>query len=142
MNVNTEKLKDRGAEITGAIRKIQSYAALPDETFWADERNLYSVKYLLLQAMEAAGSICVHVMAKEFQQAASNYSSCFESLAEREVISGDLSSKLRKMIRFRNILVHRYWEVDDSKILEYARSDARDLIDFLRAVWAFLGLRP
>jgi uncharacterized protein YutE (UPF0331/DUF86 family) len=141
MNVNTEKIKARAADIAGAIEKVKTYANLPDEQFWADERNLYSVKYLLLQAMEAAGSICVHVMAKEFQQAASNYAACFEKLAACEVISAELSSRLRKMIRFRNILLHRYWEVDDSRILEYARKDLQDLHDLLSAVWTFLGIK-
>ncbi|MFP3928978.1 MAG: type VII toxin-antitoxin system HepT family RNase toxin [Desulfobacteraceae bacterium] len=68
-------------------------------------------------------------------------SNCFEKLAACEVISAELSSRLRKMIRFRNILVHRYWEVDDSRILEYARKDLQDLHDLLSAVWTFLGIK-
>lgn len=138
--VNAEKLKARAADIQTSVDKIQTYAALADHDFWGDERNLYSVKYLLLQAMEALGSICVHVLARRFQVAASNYAACFQELEQRGVLSADLAGKLRKMIRFRNILVHRYWEVDDQRVLEYARHDVRDMQEMLQAVWSFLGL--
>ncbi len=137
--INPEKLKARAADIRESIEKIQTYAALPDSDFWADERNLYAIKYLLLQAMEALGSICVHVLAKRFQVAVSNYATCFEELEKKGVLSADLSKKLRKMIRSRNILVHRYWEVDDQRVLEYARGHVDDMLEVLRSVWSFLG---
>ena len=138
--VNLEKLKSRAADIRSAIEKIQTYTTLPDSDFWADERNIYAVKYLLLQSMEALGSICVHVLARRFQVAVSNYASCFQELEGKNVISPALSNKLRKMIRFRNIMVHRYWEVDDERVLEYARNDVQDMLLMLKAVWEFLGI--
>jgi uncharacterized protein YutE (UPF0331/DUF86 family) len=78
-------------------------------------------------------------LAKRFQVAVSNYATCFEELEKKGVLSSDLSKKLRKMIRFRNILVHRYWEMDDQRVLEYARPDVQDIMEMLRAVWYFLG---
>ena len=139
-NVNLEKLKARAADIRSAVEKVQTYTDLSDPDFWADERNIYTVKYLLLQAMEALGSICVHVLARQFQVAVSNYASCFQELEDKNVISSELSGKLRKMIRFRNIMVHRYWEVDDERVLEYARNDVQDILQMLKAVWEFLGI--
>ena len=138
--VNLEKLKARAADIKSAVEKIQTYTDLSDSDFWTDERNIYAVKYLLLQAMEALGSICVHVLARQFHVAVSNYASCFQELEDKEVISSELSGKLRKMIRFRNIMVHRYWEVDDERVLEYARNDVQDMLQMLKAVWEFLGI--
>lgn len=138
--INQEKLKARAADIRSAVQKIESYAGLSDQDFWSDERNIYAVKFLLFQAMEAIGSICVHVLAKRFQVAVSNYATCFQELEQRDVLSEELSRKLRKMIRFRNIMVHRYWEVDDQRVLDYARHDVQDMIEMLRSVWAFLRL--
>lgn len=139
-NVNLEKLKARAADVRSAVEKVQTYTGLSDSDFWADERNIYAVKYLLLQSMEALGSICVHVLARRFQVAVSNYASCFQELEDKNVISPALSNKLRKMIRFRNIMVHRYWEVDDERVLEYARNDVQDMLLMLKAVWEFLGI--
>jgi uncharacterized protein YutE (UPF0331/DUF86 family) len=44
------------------------------------------------------------------------------------------------MIRFRNILVHRYWEVDDKKVVQYARQDIEDFTEILKAIWNFLHI--
>lgn len=141
-SINEEKLKARAADISKAVEKIQIYSGLSDDDFWSDERNIYAVKYLLLQAMEGLGAICIHVLAKRFQAAVSNYATCFEELEQRKVLSPELAGKLRKMIRFRNILVHRYWEVDDQRVLEYARNDVQDMLEMLRVVWVFLGYFP
>ena len=45
-----------------------------------------------------------------------------------------MTDKLRKMAKFRNKLIHRYWEVEDRNILEYARKDIGDFEDYMRAV--------
>jgi uncharacterized protein YutE (UPF0331/DUF86 family) len=138
--MNTEKLKARAADVRSAVAKIAKYTALPDDVFWSDERNLFSVKYLLLQSMEALGSICVHVLAKEFNFPASSYASCFEEMEKRGVLTKELSAKLRKIIRFRNLLVHRYWEVDEKRVVQYAREDTGDMLEMLKIVWDHLGL--
>jgi uncharacterized protein YutE (UPF0331/DUF86 family) len=46
------------------------------------------------------------------------------------LISPDLAGLLRKMRRFRNILVHEYGEVDDHIVFETARERLNDLVRF------------
>lgn len=45
------------------------------------------------------------------------------------------------MVRFRNILIHRYWQVDDRKVVQYAKQDIDDFTQVLQSIWNFLGLR-
>lgn len=134
MDINLEKLKKRISEIKEHKEKIKKYSSIPDSEFWKDERNLLAIKHLLLQSIEACGSICSHVLAKKFFKSPSSFSECFEFLYESKVINQELSSELRKMARFRNILVHRYWEIEDKKILEYARNNLGDFDRFLESV--------
>ena len=46
------------------------------------------------------------------------------------LISPDLAGLLRRMRRFRNILVHEYGEVDDHIVFETARERLADLVRF------------
>lgn len=46
--------------------------------------------------------------------------------------------RLIRMARFRNLLVHRYWEIDHERVLLYARENLDDLEAFLFQVKAFL----
>jgi len=45
-----------------------------------------------------------------------------------------LAQKLRRMVKFKNKLIHRYWEIDNEKILEYMREDLDDFSDFMKMV--------
>jgi Protein of unknown function DUF86. len=38
------------------------------------------------------------------------------------------------MAKFRNMLVHIYWEIDDAKVLEIIRDDLKDLEEFMGEV--------
>jgi uncharacterized protein YutE (UPF0331/DUF86 family) len=43
------------------------------------------------------------------------------------------------MARFRNLLVHRYWEIDPAQVLRFARENLGDFTAYLRAVAALVG---
>jgi uncharacterized protein YutE (UPF0331/DUF86 family) len=141
MEVEVEKLKKRISEIRINLEKIKRYSSLPDEDFWKDERNILSLKHLLLETIEATGSICTHILAKKILKPVSSFGECFKSLGDANVLSPELSKRLLRMSGFRNILVHRYWEIQDKKVLEYARRDLRDFEDFLETVIKYIGLQ-
>ena len=141
MDINLEKLKKRISEVREHKEKIEKYSSIPDIDFWKDERNLLAIKHLLLQSIEACGSICSHILAKKFFKSPSSFPECFEILFNSGVIDKELSTKLREMARFRNILVHRYWEIEDKKILEYARNNLEDFDRFLESIIVYLGIK-
>ena len=46
-----------------------------------------------------------------------------------------MASRLSKMARFRDLLVHRYWEIDYRKLYEIITGhDLKDLQDFVGSV--------
>jgi uncharacterized protein YutE (UPF0331/DUF86 family) len=142
MKINLEKLKKRIGEIKENREKIRKYVSIPDDEFWKDERNILAIKHLLLQSIEACGSICNHVLAKRFSKSPSSFPECFEILYNTKVITKELSIKLRQIARFRNILVHRYWEIEDKKILDYARTNLEDFDLYIKSVTDFLEISP
>lgn len=140
MEIDIEKIKKRISEISESIEKAERYASVSDGEFWGDERNILAVKHLLLESIEACGSICVHIAAKRLFNVPSSLAECFEGLQKSSIIDDELSLKLIRMARFRNILVHRYWEIDDRKILDYARNNTSDFRQFVRSVSRYLSL--
>lgn len=58
---------------------------------------------------------------------------------ERGVNDEALAGRLQAMARFRNLLVLRYWQVDDQRVLRIARKEVGNLLEFLRQVGAYLG---
>jgi len=64
MNLDIEKIKKRISEIEESINEINKIVSINEYEFWKDKRNIASVKYYLLEAIEAVGGICVHIVAK------------------------------------------------------------------------------
>jgi len=132
--LNTELIKMRASEIRENMDKIRRYASLPDAEFWADERNIYTIMHLLLMSIEATAALCSHILARLARRAPASYAECFAGLQELDVIDEDLTARLVRMARFRNLLVHRYWEMDRERILGYARENLEDFETFLTAI--------
>ncbi len=134
MSLNKEKIKKRFSEINESLTEIEHLVSLSDKEFWAEKEHMAAVKYYLLRAIEAVGSICVHIAAKKFNQGVSVFGECFGLLEKKNCLEKDLSSKLKKMVAFRNKLVHRYWEINDKKVLKYTREEINDFRDFIKAI--------
>lgn len=134
MEIDKEKIKQRFSEINEAISGAKELAKLSDKEFWSRKENIAAIKYYLLQAIEAVGGVCVHIAAKKFNKGVSAFGECFEVMEKEGALEKSLADKLRKMAKFRNKLIHRYWEIEDKNILEYARKDIGDFEDFIRAV--------
>lgn len=134
MEIDINKIKQRFSEINEALEEIQKLTSLDPKEFWSEKRNIAALKYFLLQAIEAIGSICVHIAAKKFNKGISVFGEGFEILEKEGLLDEELSERLRKMVKFRNKLVHRYWEIDDDLVFKYAKEDIKDFIDFMRAI--------
>ena len=132
--INIDVVRARAREIRAAVQKIHTYTGQDTPSFMADERNLYTVMHLLLICIEAAAGLCNHLLAKAAGAAPGSFAECFEGLRELGILDPELTARMVRMARFRNVLVHRYWNVQPEKVLEYARDDLGDLDAFLAQV--------
>lgn len=104
MEIDIKKIKKRISEIEENLMKIRKYTKLSDKEFWTDERNIYTIKQLLLEAIEATGSICLHLVAKKLRKGVERFGECFEELEKGGIINSSLYRELKSMIDFRNIV--------------------------------------
>jgi uncharacterized protein YutE (UPF0331/DUF86 family) len=106
-------------------------------------RDLQDIaSYRLLVAIESALSLCYHVSAKKLKKAPGDYVECFIILADEEIIPRDLSEKLKKMTRFRNMLVHMYWKIEYEVVFDILQESLDDLRQFSNAITALLKPQP
>lgn len=137
--LNRQLVRNRAREIRDSLEKIQRYTALTDAEFFADERNLYTVMHLLLIAIEAVAALCNHILAKKAGEAPSSYAECFAGMRDLKLLDDALAARLVRMARFRNLLVHRYWEIDPTQVLRFAREDLGDFTAYLQVVATLVG---
>lgn len=63
----------------------------------------------------------------------------FKILGENGVLEKELSRKLQDMSRFRNLLVHRYGEIDNTQILRIVKHSLKDVEEFEKEIERFVG---
>lgn len=134
MSLNQDLIRARCQEIEESIERLESIKEKGREEFLKD-RDLQDIAcYRLLIAIEATLGLCYHVAAKRLKKIPGEYAECFAILAEAGIIRGDLSERLQKMARFRNLLVHIYWKINYEAVYEIIRQNLSDLRQFSKAI--------
>lgn len=102
--------------------------------------NREKIKYQFIIAVEACIDICQHISARLFAQVPDTYAQCFDVLKENNVITSELAARMSTLAKFRNILVHLYWKVDDERVVRML-PEAAAMTTYVVVVTDFCRLR-
>ncbi len=134
------RIRDLLGNIAEAQSRLRELGQFSENDFLNDYRNTESAKYLLIVATEAAIDLCNHIVARSSRRAPQDYADCFSILADLEVITSELAGRLMKMARFRNLIVHLYWKVDNRRVYEIIRNELGDLDEFRQQLSNWIAL--
>lgn len=135
---NMDRVRQIIGEITASLAKLEKIKKLTGEEFLASPEKIDSAKYNLIVAIEGACDICNHIAAKAGGQSPQSYADCFRILQELELFSPEFTGRLQRMAKFRNLLVHLYWKVDNERVFEIIRDDILIIREYLRTVEAYI----
>ena len=103
-----------------------------------DSLALKAAKYLLIELAEAMSNTIQHILAKEKGVAVSGYIDAVAKAHEHMIISEDLFQRLKPFFDFRNSLIHRYWSIDDNRLIDNIKDGKDDFECFIDEVNAYL----
>jgi len=116
------------------LRFLQGLQRLTQKEFLASYRDVQAAKHSLLEIVEACIDIANYVISVKGFSRAESYGEMFAILGREGVIEGGLADRLREMAKFRNLLVHRYAEVDNARVLGIIKDNLRDPQEFERQI--------
>ena len=105
-----------------------------------DSVPLKAAKYLLIELAEAMSNTIQHILAKEKGVAVSGYIDTVVKGHDHGILSDDLFQRLKPFFDFRNSLIHRYWIVDDQRLIGNILSGRNDFERFLSEIETYLKL--
>jgi uncharacterized protein YutE (UPF0331/DUF86 family) len=132
--ININRIRQALDDIRKSIHRLESLTEMPLEEFLSDEDSKDIARSRLLIAIEAAINVCYHIVAKRLKKVPSEYSQCFKILGEEGLLSSDLTERLVLMCKFRNRLVHLYWDVDYSVVYDITHYSLLDLKQYIREI--------
>lgn len=136
--INPTLVAAKISEVQQSIQRLDGISSKGRDVFLTDPDLIDSAKYRLITAIEAAVSICNHITARKFKRVPESYSDCFTILSECGVITAELAERLGNMARFRNMLVHIYWEIDNEKIFDILTTDLVDFRNYIEEIVRYL----
>jgi len=89
-------------------------------------------------AIECCLNIGTHLISALPLDIAEDYASVLMRLADADIIPKDFGKKLANMAKFRNLLVHMYWEIDSEKVYFHLKNNLDDLKKFAEYIVDFL----
>ena len=137
--IDPERLKKLISSMRESIRILREIENMSESEFNEDIHKQGSAKYNFIAAIEAAIDIAHHLISKHGFRAPNDYSDTFKVLADSGVLEMDFASELEKMARFRNRLVHIYWDVDVSEVWRILKTRLGDFEKYISQVGKYLA---
>ena len=92
--------------------------------------------------IEAVIDVLAIIVAEEKLGFPAEEESLIAVLRKKGILSEKLSQELKQMKGFRNILVHKYGEVDNEQVYEFLSAHLEDFNDFEREIKQYLQSLP
>lgn len=132
--IDEEKIQGKIDIIDRNLQQLQDFDTDRLDEFWDQQ----AVKYSLLEVTEACIDIANHIISAEGYRRPEDYGEYFNVLEEEDVIDSELAEQLEAMAGFRNILVHRYADIENERLATVIEERLDDVRDFVDAIDSFL----
>ena len=140
-------------QIKEHLKRLNKYYLLllkaretPFETWVDDDLHYGSTERFLHLAIESCLNIGNRLISiYQFEKPVNppeTYADIFSAMHKIGVIDYNFSQKLRNMAKFRNRLVHLYWEVEKKLIYQFVQEDLEDFKVFEKKLVDFLVNNP
>ncbi|MEM1558256.1 MAG: DUF86 domain-containing protein [Thermoproteota archaeon] len=130
MPVDSDVLRSRISEINSTISELQRLTSKPFTQLSIDEK--YSIRYNIVVLVESIVSLCMHIAVEAYIKTPTTYREAVKIVAERLNLS--LAGELEFLVGLRNLLVHRYWTIEDEKVYEAVKNNFKCVEELLGKV--------
>lgn len=136
MPIDIIKLTSTIRGINDNLRKLRILAENPSDVFKSDFIIHNAALRLLQISIEGCISIANHIISRKNLPLPNDYADAFDIL-EKHNITGN-SIGLKKMIRFRNRIVHVYWDIDLEFVYSLIKNGLSDVDNYISEIQRFI----
>ena len=134
-----EKTKEQMANVRVYLKDLENFGKIGIGEFKVDRKCQLAVLHALQLAIEGCLSIGAGIISADELGMPKDYADIFDILKKNDIIKPELSGKLMDMARFRNKMVHMYWQIDLDKVYDILNNRLVDMHDYLKAISGYLG---
>lgn len=129
----------RISKIREALKNLTVFSQTPLDEFKKNSERQLAVLHSLQIAIEVCIDIGAHIISADELGVPKNHTHIFEILIQHQIISTSLLEELKKMVRFRNRIVHIYWDIDLDEIYRILKNNLKDFNNFIQQIEHYLS---
>jgi len=133
-----EKVVKLVSEFRKSVSRLKKLKKLGQKEFLNDPDKIGSAKYHFIVAIESSIDMCNHIISRNGFRVPEDYADTFRVMKEEGAFDEGFSEELIKMAKFRNRLVHLYWDLDDARIHKILAEHLEDFKKYIDAIAGFL----
>jgi len=133
-----EKMVKLVSELRKSVSRLRSIGQLSYAEFIKDPDKIGSSKYHFIVAIESCIDMCNHIIARNGYRVPDDYGDTFIVMSEVGAFDSNFAEALRNMAKFRNRLVHLYWNLEDRQIYDILQNRLDDFKKFIDSIARFL----
>lgn len=131
------------AKINHIERSLQRLKEKQNVTLAEFKRNA-DLQDIILHNLQLSIQGCIdiasHIISDQGWIVPDTLAGLFDILMKHKIISQKLNEKLKKMVGFRNIIIHEYGTIDLDKVYTILREDLKDIYLFLKAICVYVKI--
>lgn len=135
MNIDVKRISQYIYEIKENTDDIKSILEdFSPEEILNNKRILKALKFNLVEIAESISLTIQHILAKNYGIPVKGYIDTIKKAREKNIIDESIYVSLKPFFDFRNILIHRYWEIDDSLLLKNVKENLESFYQFIETI--------
>ena len=130
MMIDSRRIEDLFRNLDSYLSNLKVLSQYKKDELVDDGIKMGAAKYYLQVAIESCIDVANHLIANYGWRRPESMADSFEVLAENKILQPDFLDTMQRMARFRNRLVHLYWEVDGETIFRILQENLGDFERF------------
>jgi len=129
------RIKDKGIEIEKYLEELSQIVPRDFEEYRCDIKTKAACERYFEKIIEAVIDLSFLIVKEKNLRIPESDESVFDILVEENLISKELSEKLKDAKGMRNFIIHQYEKIDDELVFEtiseQLEKDIQEFLDFL-----------
>ena len=132
--VKEEVVRRHLKDLEQAIVELQKLQGRSENDLRTDVAFCWSVEHALQIAIQNVIAVGAHILSSDLKNEWNDYTEVIDKMGQHKMLPGEFSQKIRGFASLRNIIVHRYLDVNLSilhDVLENHLDDFRQCIGYI-----------
>lgn len=139
--MDKDRLIEKMDELEMYLRELEEYLPDDKEEYLKNGMSKRACERTFQLACEDILDICNLIISDEGLGIPADSKDTVRKLAEHSILENSLASRVEELIGFRNLLVHQYGRVDNSRAYTYLHNELHDFYEFLEAIETYIDSR-